>query len=451
MGQEVSETNFTAEHHEVFRDALRSETATLKRWFETGAFHCDPQHTVGLELEAWLMDADCLPAPENEAFLQAINDTDIVEELSKFNFEINAQPYCLAGDVLAGTRNELEARWSKCQKTAATLGLRTLTVGILPTVRDSMLQPEWMSENNRYHALNTEIFKRRRGKDLHIHIEGEESLEYLCDHIMLEAACTSLQTHIKINPEQGARYYNAALVAAGPLVAASANAPFLYGKKLWQETRIPAFEQATRLEGFRDLAGRNVGRTTLGPGYVRHSLFELFLENLSFETLLPEVSDTSERMPHLRLQNGTIWRWVRPILGFESDGTPHLRLEHRVMPETPPESELAFRDMSQNFYACAQHGLRAEIQWRGRRVGVHTLLLDHLVPMAREALEQEGLAEADLDEVFGNTLVPRLRSGRTGAAWQLSFIDCNGRNFQALTERYAELQATGKAVHEWVV
>jgi hypothetical protein len=40
-------------------------------------------------------------------------------------------------------------------------------------------------------------------------------------------------------------------------------------------------------------------------------------------------------LPHLRLHNGTIWRWNRPLLGFEANGTPHLRIEHRVMPAGP--------------------------------------------------------------------------------------------------------------------
>ena len=33
--------------------------------------------------------------------------------------------------------------------------------------------------------------------------------------------------------------------------------------------------------------------------------------------------------------DGTIWRWTRPLVGFEADGRPHLRIEHRVVPAGP--------------------------------------------------------------------------------------------------------------------
>ena len=38
---------------------------------------------------------------------------------------------------------------------------------------------------------------------------------------------------------------------------------------------------------------------------------------------------------HLRLHNGTIWRWNRLLIGFDRDGVPHLRIEHRVLPAGP--------------------------------------------------------------------------------------------------------------------
>ncbi|MCA8903218.1 MAG: hypothetical protein KDA53_18430, partial [Hyphomonas sp.] len=174
--------------------------------------------------------------------------------------------------------------------------------------------------------------------------------------------------------------------------------------------------------------------------------------------------------------NGTIWRWVRPIVGFDGAGTPHLRIEHRVMPagpslpdmvanlalceglmlalartETPPETLTPFEDAQANLYACAEHGLKARVRWEGREVDVQALLLDELVPRARAALAAEGVDEADLHASFNDVLIPRLRTGLTGAAWQHSFVDCNGMNLQALTERYVELQATGAPVHTWTV
>ena len=37
----------------------------------------------------------------------------------------------------------------------------------------------------------------------------------------------------------------------------------------------------------------------------------------------------------MRLHNGAIWRWVRPLIGFDADGHAHMRLEQRVLPSGP--------------------------------------------------------------------------------------------------------------------
>lgn len=474
MGQEIETTAFSEADHDRFRTQLREETKILKRWFEERRFDYSDNFTIGLELEAWLVDQDRLPAPENVAFLEQVDDPDVVEELSKFNFELNAPARALDEFALTSTQADLDDAWFKCMDAAKALELTPVMVGILPTIRDEMLQPSWMSDTNRYHALNQELLRLRRRQPVHIDIAGVDPLEYRCDHIMLEAACTSLQAHLKVNQEDAVRAYNAAILAAGPLVAATANSPFLYGHSLWAETRIPAFEQATATIGFRDVEGRNMLRVSLGEAYLRHSFLELFLENLSFPTLLAEHYDQTGRLPHLRLHNGTIWRWVRPIIGFDGADNPHLRLEHRVVPagpslidtvanlalchglvlglaqsDEPPELETPFEDARANFYACARDGLEAQVSWERRKVDVQSLLLDHLLPLARRGLAANGVGETDLKLYFDDILAPRMRNGMTGAAWQRSFVALNGLNLQALTERYIELQTGGAPVHTW--
>ncbi len=474
MGQDISRSAFSAEEHAEFHARLRAETATLNRWFHDGTFEQAGIATTGLELEAWLIDENHLPAPRNAEFLTAVNDPQVVPELSKYNFELNIDPEPLQSDFLSRTHIKLATLWKRCEAVAHSMGLGIVATGILPTVQDDMLQPNWMSESPRYRALNSEVFRLRAGAPLHIKIEGQETLDYRSPHLMLEAACTSLQGHLKINPDQAVRLYNASVIAAAPLVAATANSPFLYGKSLWAETRIAAFEQSTALHGFRDAQGRDAPRVTLGTGYLRHSMLEPFLENLSYPVLLPALNDDGAYLAHLRLQNGTIWRWLRPIIGFKDDGTPHLRIEQRVMPagpsiedcianlalnyglalalgeaESPPEAETPFEDARANFYACARHGLAAGVKWQGKLVNVQTLLLERLLPDARRALENKGVSRNDLDHYFDAVLHPRILSGQTGANWQRRFVHVHGPDFQALAERYAELQATGMPVHQW--
>ena len=476
MGQEISHSGFTAQEHAQFRTRLREETKILRRWFEGREFHYSGDSTGGMELEAWLLDGSFLPAPRNAEFLSMVDDPGVVPELSQFNFEINSDPLVLRAGYLRDTRAALADRWRRCREAAHRLEMTPLAIGILPTVRDQMLQPEWMTESNRYHALNRELARLRGLSPVHIEIHGDDELDYHCGHIMLEAACTSLQVHLKVNQDDARRYYNASLLAAAPLVAVSANSPFLYGQSLWAETRVPAFEQVTATHGFRDADGCQIGRTTLGTDYVRHSLLELFIENLSYPTLLPTLFDDPRKLPHLRLHNGTLWRWCRPLIGFEADGTPHLRIEQRVMAAGPTiddmvanialsqgltlalgrdgpalEEEIGFDQVRENFHACARGGLDARVRWRGREVGVQALLLDHLIPAARLALERQDLDRDDLDYYFGEILHRRVLTGRNGACWQRSFVDLHGKDFQALTQRYAELQLSDNPVHDWSV
>ena len=476
MGQEINQSRFSDRDHREFGARLREETKVLKRWFDTRAFDHRPEFTVGLELEGWLIDESHLPSPRNSEFFVALGNSNVCAELSKFNFELSAPPFPLQGPVFSKTLDNVAEIWRACEAAAALIDLRPVAIGILPTVRDEMLQLSWMSEGNRYRALNNEILLRRARKPLHIHIEGLETLDYRADNIMLEAACTALQAHLRFNQEDAVRLYNAAILAAAPIVAATANSPFLYGRNLWAETRIPAFEQVTAMNGFHDAEDRNVGRVTLGTGYLRHSFLELFLENLSYPTLLPALDENTDRLPHLRLQNGTIWRWVRPIVGFDGSSAPHLRLEHRVMPagpslidtvanialchglvlalgrmSEPPENQTPFEDARANFYACARDGLNAQVCWSGKTANVQTLLLKQLLPAAQSALLQEGVDKEDIEWLLSDIMQSRLQTGRTGAAWQVSFMNCSNANFQAMTERYVALQASGAPVHEWTV
>jgi hypothetical protein len=112
-------------------------------------------------------------------------------------------------------------------------------VGILPSVSQQDLTLVNMSEMKRYRALNEQVLRLREGKPLMLDIHGREHLNILHHDVMLESATTSLQLHLKVAVGDAVRYYNAAQIVSAPLVAASANSPYLFGKDLWDETRIP--------------------------------------------------------------------------------------------------------------------------------------------------------------------------------------------------------------------
>jgi len=475
MGDEITHSQFSASDFELFDRRLKEETRLLGQWFEEGEFSTQVP-VCGLEMEAWLIDDRALPAPVNQQFLDSMNDPLVVPELAKFNVELNVDPQALKGMALSRLHKGLQHTWDDCQRVAAGIDTRLVMIGILPSVSQQDLTLANMSELKRYRALNEQVLRLREGKPLMLDIHGREHLNASHQDVMLESAATSLQLHLKVAAEDAVRYYNAAQIVSAPLVAASGNSPFLFGRQLWDETRIPLFEQSVEVGGFAGASRGPVRRVSFGTGYAKESMFECFVENEQhFPVLLPiQFDEPSREMRHLRLHNGTIWRWNRPLVGYDDDGTPHLRVEHRVLPAGPtvidsiasaaffyglvhalasdavvPEGQLPFATARDNFYAAARDGLDAHITWLdARKLPVQALLLEQLVPLASYGLDLLDIAAEDRDRYLG-IVRERIRNACTGSNWQRAYLRRHNCDMQALTEAYYERQQTGTPVHDW--
>ncbi len=476
MGEAIAESRFHERDFVEFFRRLRMETDLLHRWLEEGVL-ASGETTIGLEIEGWLVGKGCAPLPVNEQFLALVKNPLVVEELGKCNIELNVSPQKLSGSGLRVMQEELGGIWQECKKTAGLLGAEALLIGILPTLQLHDLRKENMTPTQRYAALDDQIGRMRRRQPHLIEITGEEDLRFMHEGVMVEAATTSLQLHLQVSPAQAAHFYNIALLVSAPLVAASGNSPFLFGHSLWDETRIPLFEQALAVDG---VSAPEDYRVTFGTGFLTDSIAECFQENMQkYAIVLPVVwSDGPERMHHLRLHNGTVWRWNRPLIGFDAEGCPHVRIEHRVMSAGPtildsmanaafffglmyglagdlftdpllPPVPISFAQTRANFYAAAQHGLRALLMW-GKKTPVNAreLLLKELLPLAREALVAREIDNADIDLLLG-IVEDRVRSGRTGAVWQRACAaHCDG-DLRMMTQLYCSFQKSGAPVHEW--
>lgn len=475
MGQEIDHYRFSKSDFATFAQRLAEETAILAAWFEEDRFDQGPK-TAGFELEAWLVDPELHPAPVNEAFIKALDSDLVALELARFNVELNNFPRPLRDGGLQQLEQDMRAHWARCQEVAGELDARLLMIGILPTLKPGELTLRNMSPLNRYRALNEQVMRQREGRRLELDISGKEHLRMKQRSVMLESAATSFQVHLKLPQGESVRLFNASIIASAPLVASSANSPYLFGRDLWDETRIPLFEQAVEVGGYEGAARGPLRRVTFGSGYVQKSLMECFQENLDhYPVLLPRLQDEPpEQLAHLRLQNGTIWRWNRPLIGFEADGTPHLRIEHRVVPggptiidslanaafyyglaqglalaEVPPERLFEFAAARDNFYAAAQRGLDAQLHWiDGTRSGARQLILETLLPLAGDGLRKLGVEPLVAKRYLG-IIEQRVSSTRTGTAWQRRFVALHGRDLVAMTRAYAERQDSGAPVHEW--
>lgn len=474
MGQEITEARFNQRDFDEFHQRLTEETQLLAQWFSENRFRsCQP--VAGIELEAWLVDRQFQPAAINAQFLRDLNSPLVSPELATFNVEFNIDPQILQADALTRMTTTLEQNWQQARVVAQHLDAELVMIGILPTVENRHLVMENVSAMNRYVALNNQILRLRGGRPLSLDIHGHDILRTEHMDVMLESATTSFQIHLQVSPEYATRAYNASMIASAPLVAVSANSPYLFGKDLWAETRIPLFEQSVEAGGYEKGGHGPMRRVTFGSGYMRQSLLECFQENLDhYPVLLPMKFDSpANEMNHLRLHNGTLWRWNRPLIGFE-DGEPFLRIEQRVVPagptildsfansafyyglthvlynmETPPEDIQDFATARDNFYRCAQLGMDAHIVWLdGNKHQAKTLLLKTLIPMANDGLNNLGVDSSEISKFLG-IIEKRVQNGRNGANWQRAFVARNGNNMKALLIAYMERQQSGVPVHEW--
>lgn len=491
VGDEVSRALFSREQRQRYREKVQLCLDVFERMLGAATFESERPLT-GLEVELNLVDATYQPFFGNMAVLEEITDPAFQTELGAYNIEFNVAPRAIDGDGFADLERDLRASLNAAQERANRRGAHIVMVGILPTLMPEHVEgPEWMSPSVRYAALNDSIFAAR-GEDIQLDIVGVERLATFASTLAPESACTSVQLHLQVDPQVFAATWNAAQVLAGPQLAMGANSPYFLGRELWRETRIELFTQATDT---RPQELRNQGvrpRVWFGERWIT-SIFDLFEENVRyFPALLPEVTDEdpqteldagrAPRLQELRLHNGTVWRWNRPVYDLVG-GQPHVRVENRVLPagptvvdtlanaafyygalrvlsedDRPVWSKLAFPTAEENFRECARHGIDARVYWPGMgEVTVDELVLRRLLPMAVDGLQRWGVASAVIDRLLG-IIEQRAKLGRNPAGWQVDTVRSLERRgagrIQALTEmlhRYSEGMHANEPVHTWPV
>jgi CBS domain-containing protein len=275
------------------------------------------------------------------------------------------------------------------------------------------------------------------------------------------------------------------------VLAAAVNSLLFFGRRLWKETRIALFQQAVDTRPTGDHVLDRSARVSFGEKWVEDSILEIFREDIArFRVVLGidieedpiDVLDGGgvPRLQALQLHNSTVYRWNRPCYGV-IDGRPNLRIENRALPAGPTVFDevanaafwfglvsgvagnvadirrvMTFDNAKNNFLAAARQGLDAQFEWNGVTVPAKKLIVQRLLPIAREGLLGSGIDEQDASRYLG-AVERRVRSGRTGAAWQLDSLARMGQDGTAkLTERVGALvqgmvarQKEGRPVHEW--
>jgi hypothetical protein len=495
VGTDIDQEEFGERDYSRFRKRLEECLSALGQLLERPGFGAGPA-TVGAELEVFLVDGAARPLPHNQAIRAAVADPRVTVELDRFNLELNASPALLAGRPFAALGGELNILLDQVASAAKDHAGRLALIGILPTLSLADLGPGALTDMPRYRVLNSGL-RRLRQDPLHICIAGEDPLELATEDVALEGANGSFQVHLRVDPADFTRTYNAVQLATAPVLAVSGNSPTFLGHRLWEETRIAVFKQSVddrQSHGPR----RRLARTALGTGWLRGGALELFTESVRLHRpLLPVLGDRDPRadgaegaewqappLDELRLHQGTVWRWNRAIYDPTSGG--HLRIEMRALPAGPTVIDmlanaafliglslwlagqdqqwtyaLPFERADHGFYRAAQHGLSARLSWpAGHQDQTRTLaaakLVPELVPAARHGLLQAGVTAAEADGLL-EVISARAASGQTGAVWQRATLAAAKRRqnperaLAIMLNHYLQCAETGLPVHTWPV
>ena len=498
MGTEIDQEVFDERDYLRFAERLRECLCALGQLLERPGFGIGPA-TVGAELELFLVDGAGRALPRNEAVRAAAADRRVTVELNQFNLELNASPTPLAGRPFAALGGELNVLLDHVTAAARPHAGWPALIGILPTLTRVDLGPGFMTDVPRYRALNAAL-RGLRSDPFRIRIAGDDPLELASENVGLEGANSSFQIHLRVNPADFTRTYNAVQLATAPVLAVSGNSPTFLGHRLWDETRIVVFKQSVddRGPGPR----RRPARTALGTGWLRGGALELFTESVRLhQPLLPALHQSppvmgdrgplpggaGEQAPaldELRLHQSTVWRWNRAIYDPASGG--HLRIEMRALPAGPTMIDrlanaafliglslwvagqdqqwtyaLPFERADHGFYRAAQHGLSAQLTWpAGQRDQTRTVaaarLVAEVVPAARQGLVEAGVAAEEADGLL-DVISARAAIGQTGAVWQRATLAAaeqrhdRERALAVMLSRYLRYSGTGLPVHTWPV
>jgi len=488
MGDQQAGQRIQDQELRTFTKALLDDVQALEHMLTAGMFESKVRR-IGAEQEIFLVNSGLQPAPIAMEMMKVLEGGPFTTELGQYNLEINLAPQELRGDGLLRMEEELRTHLARAQQVAHSLQSEIVLTGILPTLTREHLSLDYMTPVPRYRELNR-VLTELAGGTFPAVIKGLDELRFSHDNVMLEACNTSFQIHFQVGTDEFARLYNLAQAVTGPILAAAVNSPVLLQHRLWKETRVALFQQSLDARSKAHKERGKQQRVSFGESWVEESVLEIFREDIARYRVLI-AADLGEpsldllergeipRLSALCLHNGTVYRWNRPCYGVKN-GVPHLRIENRALPAGPSVIDeianaafffglmsgmaeeyadirevISFDDAKWNFMAAARYGLKAQLHWLGGDpVTASDLLLNRLLPQAREGLRATGVDENCIERYLG-VVEERIRRKRTGASWAFdSLVSMEGGGtkdgrYRGLVVSMIENQRRGDPIHLW--
>ena len=454
---------------ELFKNQLGVETELLEQWFVEHLFQPDT-FNAGAEIEFLLLDQHYQLLPKNQMIIDKVNTPGIIAEAGASQLEINTRVLHRSGSFLSDLYEDISAKWNKCRVVAEEQGYHLALIGSMPNAATDVIRKDYTTKTPDYDLMSEFIRKYHGPRPLMINLKGGKEHLALCpESLSLEGLICSFQLHLEISEEMGADAYNIVQQITAPVLALSSNAPYFLGKNVWTESRIGVFEQLYRFP--------SPWRQTVffEQEAMNDSLFSLFKSNLhQFPFLMPEVDllEPQDHMYHVRRQNSCIFRWNRPILDFNSQKKPFLRIEHRALSTGPTVVDMVanaaffygivhfylqrphLREKlpsasacKNNFYQAAILGLDAHMHWKNRHVPISDVLHE-LIPKTITGLGDMGIDSHDA-KYYLHIIQRRVEKRQNGAIWQQKFIEQYGKNFSLMLEHFIANQNLDIPVSDW--
>lgn len=460
-----------------------------ENWFENDVVR------IGAEQELVLADATTFkPATINMEVLKTTKQYPWLDtELAKFNLETNLTPHIFSGDCLRQLEDEGLYQLGIIREKLKPFNAKVVLTGILPTLRKFDLEMENLTPKPRYFALMESLNNQLLGAAYELRLTGIDEIMVKHNSPLLEACNTSYQVHLQVSPENFVCYYNISQALAAPIMAIAANSPIVFGKRLWHETRIALFQQALDTRTTHDHMRERSPRVHFGSNWVEDSILDIYREDITrFRVLLAgdDEEDSMEmikkgKVPKLRalqVHNSTVYRWNRPCYGISDNGKPHLRIENRVLPSGPTvidevanaalwlgamvgmkercddiKKRLSYEDVRDNFAKAAKFGIDSEFNWfDDQKIGACDLILNEILPLAREGLKKQNINPEDIDRYLG-IIEERAKLHMNGARWQLKAFTklkhsiTRDEAVAVLTAAIVKNQEKEMPVHKWTL
>lgn len=471
----------------LLQDMQALEYMLHNQFFETGITR------IGAEQEMCIIQKKSFKAaPIALEIMDLLQDKPWLDtELAKFNLEINLDPRVFTGSALKDMEAETNEKLQIIKTELAHFQSDILLTGILPTLHKNDLESHNLTPRERYKLLVESLSAQLLGQAFELRIQGIDELLLRSHTPLLEAANTSFQVHLQVDPENFVPYYNIAQALTAPVLGISANSPIVFGRRLWHESRIALFQQALDVRTTNEHMRERSPRVNFGSDWVHNSILDIYREDIArFRSLIyPETNESSmetvlagniPRLSALQVHNSTVYRWNRPCYGISDTGKPHLRIENRVLPAGPTvvdeianaalwlgavvgcakewgdiRNKMSWEDVRDNFEKAARFGMDSKFTWfKDKKITVTDLVQHELIPLAKEGLASQGIHSGDID-FYMDIISQRAKLNLNGARWQLrAFTKLKKETSMdeavtVMTSAIYENQNLGKPVHTW--